>query len=286
MDDPASRDLHQNLESQRKARLDRMLILLMSDEPQVNSTDSSVPRSLPLSACLACTFFSAIVLVLSLGVFDSDLATWKLPTPGISREYNAGAPKWLTYNTVSPANSPASAPGDRRSGGVELRFQNTCVAIGIAILVGIVVGFPAVPFVRNASTMKLVSASSCILLGLIAAAIFGYCTPCENGKQIPESVLFMVAVIPIVTLVGALIHQSLLLSLYASIFAVLIPWWGIRIGWMLRPPERNVRIPDVEAETIVNLGAGIAILAATTCLTVAVCRTIRRRSVGPTASEA
>ena len=251
----------------------------MSSESTTNiSPVNTLPRPFLLTAGSACLLFAMLFLVLSLGIFDSDLNSWKRPSPGISGEYYAGIPKWLSYNTVSPSRRLPTVPSlERRVAGVDIHIEKFAIAVGFAVVVGVVVGMPVVPFLRKASTVNLAAATGVILLSLTAAAIFGYYTPCENGKQIPESVILLVTVIPMLIIVGSLMHRSLLVSIYSSAFAVLIPWWGIRVGWMLRPPLRNVRIPIVELEIVVNLLVMIGMLAATTCLTVALCRIIRRR---------
>ena len=228
-----------------------------------------------ITAALSALLF----LVLSVGVFNSDSTGWNGPSySGFSREYYAGIPSWLAYNTVRiEGRLPPVPQAGRTKPGFRIGLKKLAFALGIAMVVGIVISAPLLTMFSRVSICRLAAGIASVILALVVAATFGYFTPVENGKEIPESVMFLVVAIPIVVIVSSILHKSYLLSLYISAFAVLLPWWGIRIGWMLRPPYRGTRPPETELEVVVNLAAMIGMLSLATCVTVMICRFLTAR---------
>ena len=239
----------------------------------------AAPRSTFKTLCFTANLFALLYMVLSIGVFSSDWTGWTGPFySGSPREYYAGIPNWMAYNTVSiNGRLPPVPQAGRTKPRFRIRLGMLAVALGIAIAVGTVMAAPLLPLTKRASTSRLAAGIAAVLLALVAAATFGYFTPVENGKEIPESVMFLVVAIPILVIVSSILHKSYLVSTYIAAFAVLIPWWGIRVGWMLRPPQQGSRPPETDLEVVVNLAAMIGMLSLATCATVMVCRFLAAR---------
>ena len=253
---------------------------------ETDEGSTTATRSTFTTFCFMSALFALLLLVLSMGVFSSDWTGWSGASySGSSREYYAGIPNWMAYNTVSISGRLPPVP---QTGRTKSRFQvrspKLAVALGLAIAVGTIMAAPLLPSARRASTSRLAAGILAVSLALVAAATFGYFTPVENGKEIPESVMFLVVAIPMMVIVSSILHKSYLLSLYISALAVLIPWWGIRIGWMLRPPHRGTRPPDTELDVVVNMAVMTGMLSLATCVTVMICRflTARRHRPDPT----